>query len=73
MYRKINKTFVVGCPGDCNAGWVLKITVVNRLPWPSRWLGITGTNKTKQTTQSLIVGLSGQIHLFRQKVLKHPF
>lgn len=67
---------MVESPDDFNVQWDLKITVMNRIPWSNRWLGIIETKKTKQTTQSLTVGLFNQVHLFRQKVPKpeiHPF
>lgn len=65
---KINKNLVVVSPGDFNAWSDLKITVMKRIPWLSKWLGITETKKIK-TTKPLCVWLFVQVQLFRQKVL----
>lgn len=52
--EKINKNLVVVSSGDFNAWSDLKITVMKRIPWLSKWLGITETKKTK-TTKPLCV------------------
>lgn len=61
---------MTGSPGDVNKWSDLKTqdfggnTLIKHMTWQCR------KRKAQQITQALIVGLFGQIHLFRQRVLK---